>query len=233
MYTRIIVSTVCLFTLVHSQNLPKFKADLGKKTINLIFKKFEMRIPYTDNTSYFGYVEPGTEPDAVIGGKNMYFLYVWVPAIVPEIGVRMASPATMFASPTENDLVAENYNAEDLTNYFDTWINFERALKVIDLKTMKNNHKTTQWLSLGKNDDSSEMPKNKGGRKYNSLVRITSSKDNPKKSLVRGLYRVAFTTYKKGNVKGSYLAQLGSPVKIPGVIVSRSVEDIIAQLENK
>ncbi len=214
-------------------SLPTFQADLGMKTKKMGPKTVEVRIPYTDMTSYFGYVKPGQEPDATIDGKKMFFLYIWVPAVVPEIGVRMASPATMFAAPAEGDIVDASYKADDKDNYFDTWINFERALTVVGLESMKATKDATPWLSLGKNDDSSEMPKNGGGQRYNSLLRITSDIKDVKRSLVRGLYRVAFTTYKKGEVKGSFVAQVGAPIKIPGVIVSRSIDDIITQLEAK
>lgn len=215
------------------KGLPTFGAEMGKQTKKVGPKTVEVRVPYTDLTTYFGYVQPGQEPDAIIDGKNMYFLYIWVPAIVPEIGVRMASPATMYQDPEEGDIVAANYDAKDKKNYFDTWINFERALTVVGLESMKATKESTPWLSLGKNDDSSEMPKNKGKQKYNSLLRIKTDKDDPQRALVRGLYRVAFTTYKKGDVKGSFIAQVGAPIKIPGVIVSRSIDDIIKQLEEK
>lgn len=236
MLKKMILATSMVAMLAAStfaKGLPTFGAEMGMQTKQVGPKKVTVRVPYTDMTSYFGYVEPGQEPDAVIDGKKMFFLYIWVPAIVPEIGVRMASPATKLQKPGDGDIVAANYNAKDKKNYFDTWINFERALTVVGLESMKATKDSTPWLSLGKNDDSSEMPKNGGGQKYNSLLRIKTDKDDPKRALVRGLYRVAFTTYKKGEVKGSFIAQVGAPIKIPGVIVSRSIDDIIKQLEAK
>jgi hypothetical protein len=53
--------------MVHAQKLDKFGADLGKKS--LMGK--EIRIPYTDLTSYFGFIKPGSTPDEVKGGKKM------------------------------------------------------------------------------------------------------------------------------------------------------------------
>ncbi len=72
------------------------------------------------------------------------------------------------------------------------------------------------------------MPAQPSGSKYNSLMRITSDPSNPEKSLVMGLFRIGFTTYKTGEVQGSFLAQLGAPIKLPGVSVAVKPEDIIA-----
>ena len=44
----------------------------------------EIRIPYTDIISYYGYIKPGTAPDETRGGKNYYYLYLWIPAVAPE-----------------------------------------------------------------------------------------------------------------------------------------------------
>jgi hypothetical protein len=49
------------------------------------------------------------------------------------------------------------------------------------------------------------------------LLRITSDTSDPLKSLTVGLYRIGFTTYKTGEVEGGFLAQVGAPVKLPGV----------------
>jgi hypothetical protein len=41
-----------------------------------------------------------------------------------------------------------------------------------------------------------------------------------------GLYRIGFTTYKRGEVQGSFLAQVGSPIKLPGVKMSNTLDGI-------
>jgi hypothetical protein len=60
-------------------------------------------------------------------------------------------------------------------------------------------------------------------------MRISSEPGNPLKALVVGLYRVGFTTYKTGEVQGSFLAQIGAPVKLPGVKVARDLESLSKQ----
>ena len=83
-----------------AQKLDKFGADLAKKSV----MGKEIRVPYTDLISYFGYIKPGSKPDEVKGGKKMYYLYVWIPIAAPEIGVRMISPAPESVKPSDKDL---------------------------------------------------------------------------------------------------------------------------------
>ncbi len=61
-----IVITLGMFSIANGQKLDKFGADLGKKSV----MGKEIRVPYTDLTSYFGYIKPGSKPDEVKGGKK-------------------------------------------------------------------------------------------------------------------------------------------------------------------
>ena len=208
--------------------LNKFGAELGVQDNPLGFLPGQepIRLPYTSTVKYFGYVEPGQEPDATIDGKKIYYLYVWVPLVAPEIGVRMFSPVADLATPEEGDIVSENYLdgiANDPESYFDTWISFERATSIINPEDIKSNIDTTSWIKYATNDDSSEMPKQPSGSSYNSLMRLEASNE----ALVRGLYRVGFTTYKHGEVRGSFYAEIGSPVELPGVAVAKTTDEIL------
>lgn len=214
-----ILGAVCSY----GQKLDKFGAEMGKKSV----MGKEIRVPYTDVISYYGYIKPGTKPDEVRGGKNYYYLYVWVPVAAPELGVRMASPVPEKMEPGKTDYISPAFtaNASDKTSYFDTWIALERADGIFTKGDLKK-AKTASWKKYDQNDDSSEMPAQPSGSKYNSLMRITSEVSNPEKALVAGLYRVCFTTYKTGDVKGSFVAQVGAPVKLPGVVVAQSLDEL-------
>ena len=217
---KIISGLICLAfgITVTAQKLDKFSAELGKKSI----MGKEIRVPYTDMTSYFGYIKPGSKPDEVKGGKKMYYIYVWIPIAAPEIGIRMISPVPENVTPSDKDYVSTDYkvNTTDTKNFFDTWITLERADGIFKIEDVATKAKTANWTKIDSNDDSSEMPAQPSGSKYNSLMRITSDLSNPSKSLVLGLYRIGFTTYKTGEVEGSFLAQIGAPIKLPGVAVS-------------
>jgi hypothetical protein len=212
---------------VQAQKLDKFGAEMGKKSV----MGKEVRVPYTDVTSYYGYVQPGSKPDEERGGKKYYYVYVWVPAAAPELGIRMVSPVPDKLSPEKTDFVSPDYtaNATDKTNYFDTWVTLERANSVTSIEDIATKGKTTPWSSYGYNDDTDELPAQPSGSKYNSLMRIVSEPSDPMKAIVMGLYRIGFTTYKTGEVQGSFVAQLGAPVKLPGVKVAKNMEDLAKQ----
>jgi hypothetical protein len=217
--------TILFTNIVKSQDLGSFGADLGKKSV---FGK-EIRIPYTDLISFYGFMKPGITPDEEKGGKKYFYLYLWIPVASPEIGIRMVSPVTDM-KPEKGDFVMEEFTANqtDKTSYFDTWISFEKAGGVTSIDEILTKGKDAVWTSIMQNDDSGEMPKQPSGNYYNSLMRMTSEVSNPLKALTIGLYRIGFTTYKTGEVKGSFLAQIGSVVKIPGMMVSRNLDTLKA-----
>jgi hypothetical protein len=218
---------LALVVTVKAQKMGKFGADLAKKSI----MGKEIRVPYTSMISYYGYIGEAGKPDEVKGGKNYYYLYVWIPAIAPEIGIRMISPVPESETPGEKDFKSTNYetNVADKTNFFDTWIAFDKASGITSSADIKSKAKSAAWNTIESNDDSGEMPANPSGSKYNSLMRMTSEVSDPLKALTVGLYRIGFTTYKTGDVKGGFLAQIGAPINIPGIVIASTLEE----LENK
>lgn len=213
---------VFCFTNIQAQKLKAFGSSKEVKA-----GPITKRVPYTDVNSYLGYAAPDTE-DEVVDGKKFYYIYVWVPAVAPELGVRMMSPVskkTKVKDPIMGAGYEENVGSKD---YFDTYITLERS-DVVTKEGMANMD-AANWWKLAKNDDSSDMPKQPSGRKYNSLLRYVSKTGDPKGALTRGLYRIGFTSFKKGEVNGTFLAQVASPIKIPGVIMGKTVEDILSQL---
>jgi hypothetical protein len=186
--------------------LPTFGSDLGKQEA----MGQEVRPPYTSVISYYGYVAPGSEPDEVRDGKKMYYLYLWVPAVAPEIGVRMLSPVKSLAkADPKKDFIAPDYTAnKDSDAYFDTWVRFERCLAAVNPEDITK--PCAQWVTFGENDE-----------------------DDPLKALVRGMYRVAFTTYKVGEVQGTFLAQVGAPVDLPGTAIARNPADLAKVVAEK
>lgn len=206
--------------------LPSFGADIGKQSAAVM----DVRVPYQDVISYFGYVAPGKAPDEVREGKNMYYLYVWIPAVAPEIGVRMISPVKGMAKPGETDFVAADFSANaESADFFDTWVRIERCTLAINPEDITK--PCAGWTTYGENDDSSELPAQPSGNKYNSVLRVATDTSNPLKALVRGMYRIVFTTYKVGEVKGTFLAQVGAPIKLPGVAIAQNPEALAKAVE--
>lgn len=204
---------------IQAQKLKKFGSSIekqvGPKTI---------KVPYTDVVSYLGYASPGNE-DEVVDGKKFYYIYVWVPAVAPELGVRMMSPVgkTKIKGATSSKAYEENASSSD---FFDTYVTLERSDIISKDNISVDAVKSAKWVTLERNDDSSEMPKQPSGNSYNSLLRYKSDTGNPTKALTVGLYRIGFTTYKTGEVKGTFLAQVAAPVKLPGVVMAKTIEDL-------
>ena len=203
--------------------LPAFGSStektVGPKTI---------KVPYTDVISYFGYAEKDSE-DEIIDGKKFTFIYVWVPAVAPELGVRMMSPTKGITIKGATE--APNYAAnKDSDEFFDTYITLEKSNILSADKVTAEDVKGATWTKLAQNDDSSEMPKIPTGSNYNSLLRYQSEASNPAKALTKGLYRIGFTTFKKGEVKGTFLAEVAAPIKLPGVVVNKDLNEIIKEI---
>ena len=76
---------LCIGLVANAQKLDKFGADLGKKSV----MGKEIRVPYSDVVSYYGFIKPGATPDETRDGKKYYYLYMWVPVAAPEIGIRI------------------------------------------------------------------------------------------------------------------------------------------------
>ncbi|PCK06934.1 MAG: hypothetical protein COA42_16830 [Alteromonadaceae bacterium] len=181
----------------------------------------EISVPYAKYTKYFGYVDQNVKPEGKYKNKDAYYLYVWVPAAADEIGLSMISPAKGKAG--KKDFKHSNFKAgmkSDKKAYFDTYLVLDR-MAVVDPGKIKSAKKVLD--TLAKNDDSSELPKNPGGSKYNSLLRHKSQLGNPTKAIVRGLYRITFTSF-RGDVKGSYLATVGT--NVPGLKIADSLEEL-------
>jgi len=209
---------IILTKITFSQNVGKFGSNLGMKTV--LGK--ELRPPYTDVTSYYSFVEPGTKPDEEKDGKKYYYVYVWIPVAAPEIGVRMISPIPSKMKPEANDFKSATYEKSltDASSYFDTWITLERAVNIVSKNDIDTKIANAKWVQLDYNDDSQELHAQPSGNKYNSVMRVTSQVSDPLKAITVGLYRIGFTSFKAGEVQGGFVAQIGAPVKLPGIIVA-------------
>ena len=220
-----LLAVIAIAAVTHAQKLEKFGSSItksiGPKTIH---------VPYTSVTSYLGYAAPNTE-DQVKDGKKFYYIYVWVPLVAPELGVRMLSPVAK--NEVADATKSADYDANKASaDYFDTYITLERCLSIIKAEDITEAKvKSGEWTTLEKNDDSDEMPKQPSGSSYNSLLRYVSKTGDPTGALTVGLYRIGFTTYKTGEVKGTFLAQVAAPVDLPGVQVGRlkQVMDAVAK----
>jgi hypothetical protein len=181
----------------------------------------KMNAPYANTVQYCGYISKKVNPDGVYKGKKAYYLYFWVPAVIEEVGVAMYSPADK--EPGKDNFRSSNFESDykaDKEKFFDTFIALEK-MSIFDPSKIQNGGSVMSLLV--ENDDSSEMKKNPGGQKYNSLLRHTSDTSSPLKALVRGVYRITLTSF-RGDVEGSFIATVGT--NIPGVKIASNLQDL-------
>lgn len=210
-------------TTLQAQKLKKIKSTITKK----IGPK-EINLPYTNITSYLEYVD-GTNEDEIAEDLKNYYVYIWIPVAANEIGVRMKSPVgkTKVKNAIISDAYQKNMKSKDVLDQF---ISFQRSTiknpENVDQLGIKNTTWTTMHpnamdTGLTDNDDTTEES------------RFISKTDDPLNVLSRGLYRVSFRTYNHDGTKGTFLGQIGFPVKIPGIIVARDIDDLKTKLASQ
>lgn len=205
--------------LVAGDGLPKLTSSKKKG-----YGMASVRAPYVNTTNYFGYIDKDAKADAVVNGKNAFFLYMWVPAAMDEVGVRMISPVDGLAKPEKGDFQHPNYqqaNKADPKQWFDTWLRLER-MSVVDAS--KINTLGSVINVLDEDDDGDDTYDEKRHSQYNSLIRVKTELKSPTKALVRGLYRITLTTFKRGDVAGSFVATVGS--NVPGIVIAETPEKL-------
>jgi hypothetical protein len=224
MKTLILIAALAVAIAAPAQKLDKF----GSSTEKSLGPK-KIRVPYTSLVSYLGYAAPNSE-DEIKNGKKFSYIYCFIPMAAPELGVRMLSPAGK-NEPAEAGKSSNYDENKASTECFDTYITLERCITILrPADVTEANVKSGEWITLESNDDSSEMPENCNGSSYNSLLRYVSKAGDPKGALTVGLYRIGFTTYKTGEVKGTYLAQVAAPIDLPGVVTGR-LDQVMAALK--
>ena len=222
----VVISLALLFTMnAQAQKLGSFGSSIEKKVGPKTIK-----VPYTDVVSYLGYAAAGNE-DETRDGKKFYYIYVWIPAVAPELGLRMMSPVPKGFKTKGATVASEFTDNASSKDFFDTYITLERSTIISKDGISEAGVKSAKWVVLESNDDSGEMPKQPSGSSYNSLLRYKSEVSNPAKALTAGLYRIGFTTYKTGEVNGTFLAEVAAPVKLPGVAVGKTLEELKAQFK--
>ena len=209
-----------MLALVGCHAMNPFAADLGRTNVN----GKEARPPYLSLFGYFGYLEPGAAQAPAAEGQNC--VYFWLPQSTPELGVRLASGRPGQIRPdSSRDVVESAYAAHKSDGAsFDPAIEVQRCLTALELADVPK--PCAQWVALGDNDDSPEMPADPDGKRINSLVRIGTHPEDPLKSLTRGLYRVNIRAAKNTTAQGTFLLQLGAPVLFDQVAMARTPQGL-------
>ncbi len=183
--------------------------------------------PYEMVLSLYDYIEPGSEPDEVVDGKPFYYVYLWLPRAVPELGVRAIAPVRNYATPESGDVTTPAWEAgqDDFDTESDIFITYERA----DIYSEGDipNADSVPWRRVAWNDDSEEVIAHPSGENLNALLRVTDGSE-----LTVGLVRIGITDYKNEEFAGTYLVQVGIRDKnLERAILARSHEELYEKLQ--
>lgn len=210
-------------------------------------------LDYTIISNYFGFVSLNQEPDTKINrNADGFYLYVWLPEPVLEMGIRVISPVGGLPSPSGKDFESLSFreaSEEDLfmPSWFDTWVKAE-STGIQSAENIPNDAKALKiQKNLGENDDHEEAyPLESRHAMFNSLLRIQPEQAllywqnhtnlEEKNLLQPGLYRITISTIKSGRPFGSYLLSVGilpapiSKSKFP--VISSNLMDLADLIQN-
>ncbi|WP_378183432.1 LipL32 family surface lipoprotein [Aquimarina sp. SS2-1] len=207
------------------QKLNSFKSTIIKK----IGSK-EINVPYTNIHNFLDYMD-GSNQENVIDEEKKVQVYVWIPVAANEMGLRMVSPVGK--TKAKNAVISKAYEQNiKSSDTLDVSIVLEKSniLNASDISEEGVNNAT--WKVVDSNQNAKDMLIDidyTGNTGYTSERYITR-KDEPLSAISRGLYRVNFKAFKSDDEKGTFLGQIGFPVKIPGIIISKDIEELKKKL---
>ncbi|KAA1243847.1 LipL32 family surface lipoprotein [Aquimarina sp. RZ0] len=222
--TLLVIITLGNTSTTQAQKLKKFKSTITKK----IGPK-KINIPYLHMTSYLEYTDDNNIGE-LVDDLRTYSTYIWIPVATTEIGVRMLSPVGK--NKIKNAIISEIYtkNSKSMGS-LDVFLRFERS----DIKNPEDiselTIKNANWQEIYPSGSSLDEDNYNIGNI--EVARYLTDTQKPLEALTRGLYKVSFRTYNHEGTKGTFLGQIGFPVKIPGVIIARTIEDLKRGLESK
>ena len=174
-------------------------------------------ISYTVIKTLYGTVPTHNISSVFANDTFTYFIFLWIPDSIKEIGIRMLSPVPELAMPDQGEMETPDYAERAGTKkFFDPFIFLEQAQDASAPEDAFAKNKTLHWKMLGQNDNSTDVTAQPTGEKKNSLLRLY---DAPEKNirLTRGLYRVCFRGYRGKQPAGTFLLQVGIYEMMPGL----------------
>ena len=205
-----------------------------KSTSNKAIAGKKVYAPYTNIYSFQEYIDGEDKENQMIDGEKTIRLYMWIPVAANEIGIRMISPASRVKAknPVATEAFAKNATVPD-------------QLASLDLKLEKANIISTEKITAAESANWTKIETTRPttdayqlNNQYSNTGfkagRAVSNSDDALGALTRGLYRIDMIvpSIAKSGKKGTLLAQIGFPVKIPGVVIAKSIEELTQAINN-
>jgi hypothetical protein len=196
---------------------------LGRFTMSKFAAGGESGIAYPMQKSFFAKLPSDTIPSYILNDTTFYFIYLWLPKPVKELGLRLISPVPQFASAWKGDYEAEDYHDSLKAGgkYFDPVLIAERVLNINSPEEFFNK----AWRHLGKNDNSSEAPAQPSMKKNNSLLRLGANEKDTS-YVPSGLYAISFASANNKKPEGTFVLQVGVTEVVPGLKLFRRKDEL-------
>jgi hypothetical protein len=187
----------------------------------------ERGIAYPLQKNFYGKFPTDTIRSYVKDDTTYYFVYLWLPKAVRELGVQLISPVPEFASAAQGDYEAEDYydSLKKAGKYFDPQLLVGRLLNINAPEEIFGKEAKVAYRLLGRNDNSSESLSQPSFKKNNSLLRIGATEKDTAFALA-GLYCITIASSDNKKPEGTFVLQVGVTEKIPGLKIFRRADEL-------
>ena len=184
-------------------------------------------IAYPMQKSFFAKLPTDTIPSYIRGDTTFYFIYLWLPERVKELGLQLVSPVPQNASANKGDYQVEDYHdsLKKARNYFDPLLIAVRVLNINSPEEIFIKGNNISLRLMGRNDNSPEAVAQPSMMKKNSLLRIGVSESDTAYAPA-GLYTISFASTDNKKPEGTFVLQVGVTEVVPGLKLFRRQDEL-------
>jgi hypothetical protein len=223
------VRILLLVFFFYSVSSPLLHAQrLGRFTMSKFAAGGQSGIAYPMQKSFFGKLPSDTIPSYILNDTTYFFIYLWLPKPVKELGLQLISPVPQFASAWKGDYEAEDYHDSLKTSgkYFDPVLIVERMLGIgSPEEALSRGTGFMVNMAFGRNDNSSEAPAQPSMKKNNSLLRIGASEKDTAYAPA-GVYIIFLSSAGNKKPEGTFVLQVGVTEIVPGLKLFRRKDEL-------
>jgi hypothetical protein len=178
----------------------------------------ERGVAYPLQKNFYAKFPSDTIPSYVKNDTTYYFVYLWLPESVKELGLQIISPVPEFASAAKGDYEAEDYHdsLKKAGKYFAPKLLIERVLNINSPEEIFGKENKVAYRLVGRNDNPDE--------KNHSLMRFgVTEKDTA--LAPAGLYCITIASAENKKPEGAFVLQVGVTEIIAGLKLFRRADE--------
>src|SRR5688572_28500172 len=211
---------VMFSTLLNAQRLGRF-------TMSKFAADGKSGIAYPMQKSFFAKLPTDTIPSYARGDTTFYFIYLWLPQPVKELGLQLISPVPEYASANKGDYQVEDYHdsLKKARNYFDPLLIAVRVPNINSPEEIFIKGNNISLRLMGRNDNSPEVVAQPSMMKKNSILRIGVN-ENDTAYAPAGLYTISFASTDNKKPERTFVLQVGVTEVVPGLKIFRRQDEL-------